>query len=383
MLREKTLLRSVANRESSLVVKPVDLSPTSLRRLQGRLLRWFARHQRVLPWRQDRDPYRIWVSEVMLQQTQVATVIPYFERFLIAFPTVAELAAADEQAVLRLWEGLGYYRRAKNLHRAARQLVAEHAGQFPDDPEAWQALPGIGRYMTGAILSQAFERRLPIVEANSKRVLCRLFAQRGDPASGPVQRWLWQTAGAVLPSRRIGEFNQALMELGALVCTPANPRCPDCPLAEVCAARQRGIEREIPPPARQPTVVEVQEAAVVVRHGNKVLFVQRPETGRWAGMWEFPHGALQAGESHAQAAARIAGELGLNVRLGGELLTIRHGVTHHRITMICFKGRRRGGSFRSAFYVQGRWLAPDELQQLPVSVPQRKLARFVAGRTND
>jgi len=349
--------------------------------LQGRLLRWFALYQRVLPWRQDRDPYRIWISEVMLQQTQVATVIPYFERFLAAFPTVAELAAADEQAVLRLWEGLGYYRRAKNLHRAARHIVAEHAGRFPDDPAAWQALPGIGRYMTGAILSQAFERRLPIVEANSKRVLCRLFAQRGDPASGPVQRWLWQTAEAVLPRRQVGEFNQALMELGALVCTPTNPRCPACPLAEVCAARQLGIEQKVPPPARQPTVVEVQEAAVVVRHGSKVLLVQRPETGRWAGMWEFPHGAMQAGESQEQAAARIVGELGLNVRLDGALLTVRHSVTHHRITMTCFEARRRGGSYRSAYYVQGRWMELDELQQLPVSVPQRKLAQFLASQS--
>ncbi|MBL8792522.1 MAG: A/G-specific adenine glycosylase, partial [Planctomycetia bacterium] len=173
-------MRGAASRRapsSSSLVNPVDPTPTFLRQLHRQLPRWFARYQRVLPWRRDRDPYRIWVSEVMLQQTQVVAVIPYFERFLTAFPSVADLAAADEQAVLRLWEGLGYYRRAKHLHRAARLVVSEHGGALPDDPAVWQALPGVGRYMVGAILSQAFERRLPIVEANIKRVLCRLFAQ--------------------------------------------------------------------------------------------------------------------------------------------------------------------------------------------------------------
>src|SRR5437764_753882 len=163
-------------------------SPHPIRR---RLLGWFDRHRRDLPWRRDRDPYRVWVSEVMLQQTQVATVVPYFERFLAAFPTLADLAAADEQDVLRLWEGLGYYRRARHLHRAARLLAAEHGGTLPDDPDVWRDLPGVGRYILGAVLSQAFDRRLPVVEANTVRVLCRLFGETGDPGSGEVRRRLW------------------------------------------------------------------------------------------------------------------------------------------------------------------------------------------------
>ena len=216
------------------------------RRLSRRLLDWFARRRRDLPWRRDRDPYRIWVSEVMLQQTQAATVVPYFERFLQAFPTLADLAAADEQQVLRLWEGLGYYRRARDLLRTARLLAASHGGRFPDDPVALEGLPGLGRYTRNAVLSQAFDRRLPILEANSRRVLCRLFGRTGDPSLAPEQRWLWDAAEALLPSRRVGDFNQALMELGALVCTPDAPRCSECPLADDCVARRLGLQDAIP-----------------------------------------------------------------------------------------------------------------------------------------
>jgi A/G-specific adenine glycosylase len=342
------------------------------------LLAWFARHQRDLPWRRNRDPYRIWVSEVMLQQTQVATVIPYFERFLEAFPTLADLAAADEQEVLRLWEGLGYYRRAHNLHEAARQLVQEHGGELPDDPAVWQRLPGVGRYILGAVLSQAFDRRLPIVEANSQRVLCRLFGQAGDPRYGAVRRWLWETAASLLPTRRVGEFNQALMELGALICTPAAPACHCCPLAELCTARRTGLQQAIPARAEPRTAIEVHEAAVVLRRGGKLLLVRRPDAGRWAGLWEVPHGPLADHENHEQAAVRLLRELtGLSAEVEGELLTLRHNVTHHRITLVCFEARYGSGRFRSSFYAEGRWIAQEELPAYPLSAPQRRLAALL------
>jgi A/G-specific adenine glycosylase len=341
-----------------------------------RLLPWFVRHRRDLPWRRDRDPYRIWVSEVMLQQTQVATVVPYFERFLRAFPTVAHLAAADEQDVLRLWEGLGYYRRARDLHRAARQVLAEHAGRFPNSPEDLSRLPGLGRYTTNAVLSQAFDARLPILEANTQRVLSRLFGRADDPRQGPARRWLWRAAEALLPARRVGELNQALMELGALVCTPTAPDCGHCPLARRCVARQQGLQEAIPARAAAPPTTFVQESAVVVRRGGEVLLAQRPAAGRWAGLWEFPHGPVAPGEGHEAAAARLLTELtGLAARLGPELLTVRHGVTRYQITLVCFEADYLGGEFRSPFYAQARWVAPAALAAYPVSSPQRKLAR--------
>jgi A/G-specific adenine glycosylase len=348
------------------------------RRLRHRLLRWFKRACRDLPWRRDRDPYRIWISEIMLQQTQVATVIPYFERFLAAFPTVADLAASEEQAVLRLWEGLGYYRRARDLHRAARQIVAVFGGHFPDDPSVARTLPGIGRYTLGAILSQAYECRLPILEANSQRVLCRVFGCRDDPRQSDTRRWLWQVAEVLLPARNAGEFNQALMELGALVCIPATPRCNVCPLASLCEARRLGLQQEIPRRAAPPEPVFVDEAAVVVHRRRRVLLVQRPGEGRWAGLWEFPHAVRRPDEEYEEAAARLVTELtGVQASIDGELLSLRHGVTRQQIKMVCFEGRYLAGRFRSAFYKQARWVRPRELVDYPVSAPQRRLARML------
>ena len=353
--------------------------PIGWRSWLARCLRpWFVRHQRDLPWRRDRDPYRIWVSEVMLQQTQVATVIPYFERFLQAFPTLADLAAAQEQDVLRLWEGLGYYRRARDLHRAARQIVAEHGGRFPDDPALLRGLPGLGRYTCNAVLSQAFDRRLSILEANSQRVLSRLFGRAEDPRQPEARRWLWQAAEDILPARDIGTFNQALMELGALVCTPTAPHCSDCPLAARCVARQLGRQEEIPARTPAPDVTRVQEVAVVIWRGPNVLLAQRPEKGRWAGLWEFPHTPLLEGETHEDGAARLLRDLtGLQARLGPELLTIRHGITRYHITLTCFEAVHTAGEFRSDLYVQGRWLTPADLAAYPVSSPQRRLARLL------
>jgi len=314
----------------------------------------------------------------MLQQTQVSTVIPFFQRFVRAFPTVDDLAAADELEVLRLWEGLGYYRRVRNLHRAARIVVREHGGRIPEEPALLKTLPGIGRYTVGAILSQAFDQRLPILETNSERVLCRLFGRGDDPKRGPARRWLWDMAEALLPFKRTGEFNQALMELGALVCTPTAPRCSKCPLAKLCKAQRLGIQEEIPPRGPAPGPVAVLAVAVVIRRGQRLLLVQRPDDGRWAGLWEFPHTNLRARETHDDAAARLVGELlGIEAEIESELLTLHHSVNHHRIALVCLEARYRSGKFVSEFYPQGKWIGPDQLNAYPVSAPQRRLAQVL------
>jgi A/G-specific adenine glycosylase len=365
---------------TSSVPGDADLVPAGLRRwLAPRLLDWFRQHRRDLPWRRDRDAYRIWVSEVMLQQTQVATVVPYFERFLLRFPTLADLARADEQEVLRLWEGLGYYRRARDLHRAAGLILARHEGRFPADPADLAGLPGLGEYTRNAVLSQAFDLRLPILEANSQRVLSRLLGREEDPRQGPARRQLWRAAAQLLPRRDVGEFNQALMELGALVCTVTGPTCDGCPVAARCLARQQGRQEQIPARTPPPATTFVRESAVVIRREGRVLLLQRPASGRWANLWEFPHGPLAEGESHEEAAARLLRELtGLEVVLGAELVTIKHGITRYQITLVCFEAAYVAGEFRENFYVRGEWVEPAALAGYPVSSPQRRLARVVS-----
>jgi A/G-specific adenine glycosylase len=350
--------------------------------LRIKLLNWFDRHQRALPWRASRDPYPIWVSEVMLQQTTVAAVVPYFERFLAAFPTIAALAEANEQQVLKLWEGLGYYRRARHLHAAARELVAKYSGTIPSDPVVWAGLPGVGRYILGAVLSQSFDSRLPIVEANSLRVLSRLLGYRGDPRAGEGKAWIWSSAEALLPKKRVGDFNQALMELGALVCLPTSPLCGQCPLSSHCVAKRDGLQEQIPPPKKKPVLVEVKEVGVVVRKGSKVLLLRRQaNASRWQNMWEVPHGPINENEEIFAAAARVTRELtGLEVETEEQFTTIHHSVTRYRITLMCVKARYLSGRFTPGTYSASDWIHPPELEERPVSSSQRKLMKEFEAR---
>lgn len=310
----------------------------------------------------------------MLQQTTVAAVVPRFERFLKRFPSIDVLAAADEQDVLREWEGLGYYSRARNLHAAAHILAANHGGSVPDDPDVVARLPGVGRYILGAVLSQAFDRRMPIVEANTTRVLSRLFGHSGEPKSGPGRKWLWDMALAVLPDRRVGDFNQAMMELGALVCTPTSPKCSQCPLRAHCVAHERGSPESFPRRSPRPSTVEVRETCLVIRRANRILLTRRPPVGRWPNMWEFPRVVLMANESHVAAGRRLIASLGLKGEVGSRLTTIRYGLTRFRMTMVCLEARAHAAAFRTDYYVTGRWVQSADLAKYPVSSPQRKLA---------
>lgn len=361
---------------------PETWTPRTLPALRRALLAWFESHHRDLPWRANRDPYRIWVSEIMLQQTTVAAVVPYFERFLAAFPTVKHLAAADEPAVLKLWQGLGYYRRARHLHAAARELVAGHGDSLPDDPEVWANLPGVGRYVLGAVLSQAFDRKLPIVEANTLRVYSRWFGFLGDPRTGPGQKWVWAAAETAIPNERVGEFNQAAMELGSLVCTPRSPNCGKCPVAKWCVANRDGTQDRIPLPKAIPAKTLVREVAVAVRAGDAVLLVQRPTTAkRWAGLWELPHGEVQSGESDAAAAERMVREsTGISVAVGPHLVTVKHGITRYSVTLVCHSAKRIAGEFRPGSYAAAAWVKTSDLDEYPTSSPQRKLLKLMGPR---
>lgn len=350
------------------------------RTLRRRLLAWYSEHKRDLPWRQSRDPYRIWLSEIMLQQTQVATVKDYFDRFTRAFPDVCSLAAADETEVLRFWEGLGYYRRARQLHAAAKKVVAEYGGTFPNEVDELQQLPGIGRYTAGAIASIAFDRRAPILEANTIRLLSRLVAYRGNPHSQTGQRPLWRVAEEILPQKRVAEFNQALMELGSLVCTPNEPKCATCPLSAVCAAFAAGLQREIPLAKPRQVYTDLREAAVIVRKNGSVLVRQCGADERWAGLWDFPRFAVEEDGplfARKEIATKVASQTGIECAPSGLLKTLKHGVTRYRITLDCYQATYVGGRVRATTSAAVRWLPVGELPSLPLSTTGRKIANLI------
>jgi len=356
----------------------ITLSNAERAAFRRRLLRWYGKHARVLPWRANRDPYRIWLSEVMLQQTTVAMATPYFEGFVATFPTVHDLAAADEQRILRMWEGLGYYRRARGLHAAAKQVVSEHRGEFPRDVASLMRLPGVGRYTAGAVASFAYDTPAPIVEVNTLRVLARLTAFDGDSASTAGRRFIWQTAEELVPRKGAGQFNYALMELGAVVCKPAEPRCDKCPVTASCAAFQSGQQNEVPRLAAKPKPTAVREAAVVVRRNGHVLLRQRPKGERWEGMWDFPRFELESEGPlfvRDELVAKVREQTGVTIEPGGVLKTIKHGVTRFRITLDCYEAKPAGGRVRSSAMRPVRWTPFGELAELPLSASARKIAQ--------
>ncbi len=366
--------------ESNPATKAELFDAAWLRAFRRRLLAWYRRSRRDLPWRRTSDPYCVWVSEIMLQQTQVATVVPYYERFVASFPDVARLAAADEHDVLRHWEGLGYYRRARQLHRAARQIVADHAGTFPSDLAQVRSLAGIGRYTAGAIVSIAFDTPAPILEANTLRLYSRLLGFRGNTANRDGQALLWRFAELLPPRTGAGTLNQALMELGSQVCTPRMPRCEVCPVSVLCAARRLGLQNEIPAARMKPKVESVREAAVVVWRGDKVLLRQHAADERWAGLWDFPRFAF----AHSSPADRdrilAAGVLrlcGICVEPGEPLATIKHGVTRFRITLECFQARHRTGRLQAAGGARLKWVRPAGLADHALSMTARRIARLL------
>lgn len=355
--------------------------------LSARLVDWHAQHQRLLPWREmragHRDPYAVWVSEIMLQQTRVETVIDYFNHWMARFPTVEALAAADLQTVLKAWEGLGYYARARNLHKAAQQIVAHHGGRLPADRSALLALPGIGEYTVGAILSIAFNQPEPILDGNVKRVLARLF-DVDQPINEPATlHRLWELARSVVesaPAGMAGDCNEGLMELGATVCTPQNPRCLICPLLNMCAAARSGIQTERPIVPQRKQTPHYDVAAGVIWAGepfhSKLLLAQRPSDGMLGGLWEFPGGKLEPHDADLPACLRreIAEELAIDIEVNDLLTTVRHAYTHFRITLHTFHARYVAGEPRTLGCQAWRWVEMTELSEFPLPVTDQKIA---------
>jgi len=362
-----------------------DRDPRWLALVQERLTDWYREARRELPWRADRDPYRILVSELMLVQTTVTAVIPYFEKFLRRFPDVRALAAAEESEVVKAWEGLGYYRRARQLHAAARTIVHEHGGKIPDDPAAVRALPGVGRYIAGAILSFAFDRPEPIVEANSQRVLARLLAIKEDLKNASIRERIWRAAELLVPTPGAGTFNQALMELGALVCTPRQPGCLVCPASSLCKARQLGLQDSLPVMTAKPPPLAVTEACAIVVSASRVLIVQRGRGGLWEQFWEFPtihlEGVDPAGRSFGapvDLADGIERLTGISVQPGPSLKTLTYSVTNHRVKLIAHVARARAGTPKPGHgLVDARWVEPESLGDFTFSSAGRRLIAWI------
>jgi len=352
-------------------------------RIAASLLYWFGKHQRPLPWRKQYLPYQTWIAEVMLQQTQTKTVLPYYERWMQRFPDVLSVAAASEQEVLKYWEGMGYYSRVRNLHKTAKILVDRFAGVFPEDYAHVIKLPGIGRYTAGAIMSLAFNREYPVVDGNVERVFARLFNLEKPVKAKESQIFIEEMAQALIPLGQARIFNQAVMELGATVCVPKNPLCPKCPIQRLCESNRRGIVDQRPVAGKRKSLVPIEVVLGVLVHRRRVLIQKRPDTGLMAGLWEFPGGKLEAGETPEQALGReFQEELGLAVDPIQKLAVIKHQYTSFRVVLHCYRcrfhGRRQPITLGAA--AEARWVTAGELHEYPFPAANRKLITML-GKT--
>ena len=354
-------------------------SPDRARRVREALLAWYDRAGRDLPWRGARDPYATWVSEVMLQQTRVDTVVPYYRRFLQRFPDVERLARAPLEQVLETWAGIGYYGRARSLHSAAREVVERYGGELPQEAAALQKLPGIGRYTAGAIASIAFGKRTPVLDGNATRVLSRLIAHQGGIPE------LWEEAEKLVPDERPGDFNQALMDVGATVCLPRRPDCLVCPLVRLCEARRQGLEEQIPRARVRRKQRDARAAVALCERKGLLLVVRRPAHGLLAGMWDFPSFDVAEGEDARAVLSRgVRVELGLVGEPGEALPEVRHVFTHIKLRCVPFRVGVRSGRARTERYAEVRWARPKQIERLAISkLARRLLAAYAASRGSD
>lgn len=333
---------------------PIATKKTAFRRA---IMKWYGHQARDLSWRGTRDPYAIWVSEIILQQTRVDQGTPYIERFLKAFPTVEALASAEVDAVLKLWEGLGYYTRARNLHKAARHVVEHDGGQLPLDAKAWEDLPGVGRYTAGAIASIAFDESAPVVDGNVKRVLARLLNCRDNIDTPATTKAIWEWMTTLVRGKSPGVFNQSVMELGANICTPRNPACKGCPVQRYCLAYAQGTQATLPVRKSKKKVPHHQIVVAAIKKNGRYLLGKRPPEGMLGGLWEFPGGKVEAGESHEEALHReMKEELGIRIDILDPLCSVDHAYSHFKITVHVYVCRQRSGRPSPKVHTDLKWV---------------------------
>jgi len=347
--------------------------------LSRRLLSWYRRNQRSLPWRKTSDPYRIWISEIMLQQTQVDTVIPYYHRFLKAFPSVSSLARASLQDVLKVWENLGYYSRARNLHIAAKVIMIKFGGKIPDNLDEIKTLPGIGEYTAGAILSIAYGQALPALDGNIRRILSRLFAICKTVDDAKEQKQLQNIAASLIPLKYPGDFNQALMDLGASICRAKNPNCSRCPVADCCRACLQNLQNILPVTKKAAKIPHRQATAAVIRNSKgKLLVVQRPNSGLLASLWKLPGGFIQDSENAGNSLKRsVKKELGIFIRQGKHLASVNHSYSHFRITLHAYECLLLKGTPKPLACQNCRWTSHADLKKFPLSKVDRLILKAI------
>lgn len=361
-----------------------DFKKKQQKNFAAKLLRWYRKHRRELPFRGTDDPYTVWVSEMMLQQTQVATMLPYFERFMERFPTVKELAEAPLDEVLSCWAGLGYYRRARYLHAGAKQIVGDHDGKFPGSRSELLKLPGIGPYTAGAILSIAFNQPEPLLDGNVQRVLCRVFELAGDPEKGETHRRLWLLAEGLIPEGEAGDYNQAMMELGALVCSPKSPGCEQCPVSDFCGAKRNGRVDEFPQLRNHRPSEKVESAAALIRHRGRYLIAQRRPEAVLGGLWEFPL-VERTGKLPARSLLRrgVRRMVGLEVEVGDLLTKVQHTIMKRRICLEAFECRVASGKAAPLAYDSVSWVRPADFEKFALSSAPAQIVKALMQKNDE
>jgi A/G-specific adenine glycosylase len=373
---ENTQIFMEGSRELSYTISSMEPSAQK-EKIQSRLLRWFEKNGRNLPWRKIRAPYAIWVSEIMLQQTQVATVIPYFKKFLKSFPTIRHLARADLSEVLKVWEGLGYYSRARNLHRASKIVLNRFQGKIPDNLKDLLSLPGIGKYTAGAILSIAYNKESPILDGNVKRVLSRLCAISGNPRERKTENLLWHLSDSLIPKDFASSFNQGLMDLGAMVCISKDPQCSRCPLDHLCKGKASGNPEKYPSRIAKKKIPHIEAISAVIVRDRKVLLNQRPPKGLLGGLWEFPNWKTEEKgrlRSRLRLRTHIKKEMGMNVEVTEPLGTFKQTFTHFKLTLHTFYCQATGNGKKG----KGKWIPIKNLDQLAMSRIHRRIANVLS-----